>query len=172
MLINFELTCRTTLVPLFDSSSDLWFCMIWDQLLLNFWTSEYEQVWFGWFFRIMNGWGWFHLGSVSRFGSFFDFLSASILVSNVASIFKVQKWTLGTTFGDKVPQKTPPASHRTVSCAWLVATRARHGAENGPSTILIDLGAMFGWMLYHVWSMLVEVVGRRWRKRQNDATLR
>ena len=27
-------------------------------------------------------------------------------------------------------------------CAWLVATKARHGAVNGPSTILIDFGAI------------------------------
>ena len=45
-----------------------------------------------------------------------------------------------------------------------LATRARHGAENGLNTILIHFGAI----CLSIW---VEVVERRRRKRQNDTTL-
>ena len=78
------------------------------------------------------------------FAVIFDTFSASILVSIIAStlsIFRVPAWTLGTTFWDKAP---PENTGRFPSGPPNLATRARHGAENCPNTVLIDSGVIFG----------------------------
>ena len=49
---------------------------------------------------------------------------------------------------------------------------ARHGSENGPNTILIDFCMVWGRFWCYVWSIWVEDLERRRRKRQNDANLR
>ena len=68
-------------------------------------------------------------------------------------VYKYILGPLGQHFGSRRLQKPLAASHRTVCCAWLVATRALHGAENGPSTILIDFAdfQVPGPQMYNIW---------------------
>ena len=86
-------------------------------------------------------------------------LFETLLASTFVSIF------IDNILGQGAPQKPLAASRQTVGCAWLVATRARHGAENRQGTILIDFCTIFGRFWSHCSSMLVD---SRDEEREND----
>ena len=64
---------------------------------------------------------------------------------------------LDKTFWDQASPRTSGRFPSDRGCAWLVATRARHGAEHRPSIILIGVGAIVGRCWWHFYAFLVDV---------------